>query len=150
MPEVHLGNNVWHMQYRPTRQRFRYGLSGTFRKPGPEAYRNTLAMGADQIRITNLFLWNDANLKQFEAISKNIPRLDSTKNRTPTYITPAWPFVDLPPGNQMCCGCCWAYSLAKTAFARYWIQQTVQGNNQTSQLSGKMFSVDAVIASLLD
>lgn len=79
-------------------------------------------MAKPQIQLTNLYLWNDPNYKQFEAISSNIPRLDSAKGVTPMYITPKWPNVSLPPGNQMCCGCCWAYSLAKTAFARYQIQ----------------------------
>ena len=103
-------------------------------------------MPAPSISLTRLFDWNSSNnqfgaSKQFEAITDNtVFRLDDG-----TFIPAKWKNVNLTPGNQMCCGCCWAYSCAKVAFARYCIHT---GFDNTT--ANKMFSVDMIIACLLD
>jgi Papain family cysteine protease len=55
-------------------------------------------------------------------------------------IAPQWPQTAPPVGNQDQCGCCWAYSLAKVATARYYIH-----TNQKQPATPQMFSVDDVI-----
>ncbi len=137
---VHVGRNIWHMKYKPLQRKFRFGLSGTFRKTDQNAFKNTEALQNNDIFTTKLFLFNHPSLSQFEAISSGVPRLDNMS----ITIPPKWPNVNLAPGNQMCCGCCWAYSLAKTAFARYCI------HNSLANTGNHMFSVDAIIACTLN
>lgn len=120
----------------PPRAQFAMGLIGTLYVPGPQTLANTMLLKstADDVAVQTVLMFDD-----FESVQPGRKNLDTT-----SAIAAKWPFAAPPIGNQMQCGCCWAYSNAKTAAARYAIH-TNQGSS-TPSITSPMASVDAVIA----
>lgn len=81
--------------------------------PSHQAILNTLSMEIDPTQL-NKYMYTD----NFESVLDDV-----TIGFQPSAqsIAPQWPQTAPPVGNQDQCGCCWAYSLAKVATARYYI-----------------------------